>query len=77
MSSPPAQTQSPPIENFLVTVLRLLFIHFFVNKKPEFTQMKQELKYFRVQWHGQPKILGGSKSFILGKQQYFVWATAS
>jgi len=47
---PPAQTQSPPIENFLVTV-----------------QMKQEFKYFRVQWHGQPKILGESKSFILGK----------
>jgi len=39
--------------------------------------MKQEFKYFRVEWHGQPKILGGSKSLILGKQQYFVWATAS
>jgi len=27
MSSSPAQTQSPPIENFLATVLRLLLIH--------------------------------------------------
>jgi len=34
--------------------------------------MKQEFKYFRAQWHGQPKILSGSKYLILGEQQYFV-----
>jgi len=44
----------------------------FVHKKPNLTQMKQEFKYLRAQWHGMPKILGGSKCFILGEQQYFV-----
>jgi len=34
--------------------------------------MKQEFKYFRVQWHDQPKILGGSKCLISGEKQYFV-----
>jgi len=29
--------------------------------------MKQEFKYLRAQWHGQPKILGGSKCLILGE----------
>jgi len=33
--------------------------------------MKQEFKYLRAQWHGQPKILSGSKCLILGEQQYF------
>ena len=36
------------------------------KKKPNLTQTK-----LRAQWHGQPKILGGSKCLILGKQQYF------
>jgi len=40
--------------------------------KPNLTPMKQEFKYLRAQWHGQPKILGGSNSLTLGKQQYFV-----
>ena len=31
----------------------------FVHKKPNLNQMKQEFKYLRAQWHGQPKILGG------------------
>jgi len=44
----------------------------FVYKKPNLTQMKQEFKYLRAQWHGMPKILGGSKCLILGEQQYFV-----
>jgi len=26
--------------------------------------MKQEFKYLRAQWHGQPKIFGGSKCLI-------------
>jgi len=34
--------------------------------------MKQKFKYLREQWHGQPKILGGSKCLILCEQQYFV-----
>jgi len=34
--------------------------------------MKQAFKYLRAQWHGQPKILGGSKCCILVEQQYFV-----
>jgi len=34
--------------------------------------MKQEFKYLRAQWHGQPKIVDGSQSLILGEQQYFV-----
>jgi len=34
--------------------------------------MKQEFKCLRVQWHGQPKILGRSKCLILVEQQYFV-----
>ena len=38
--------------------------------------MKQEFKYLRAQWHGQPKSLGGSKCLILGEQQYIVWDTA-
>jgi len=34
--------------------------------------MKQEyFKYLRARWHGQPKILGGSKCLIFGEQQYF------
>ena len=49
----------------------------FVHKKPNLTQMKQEFKYLRAQWHGMPEILGGSKCFILGEQQYFVWDAAS
>ena len=49
----------------------------FVHKKPNLTQMKQEFKYLRAQWHGQPKIVAGSQSLILGEQQYFVWDTAS
>jgi len=36
-----------------------------VHKKPNLTQMKQEFKYLREQWHGQSKILGGSKCLIL------------
>jgi len=44
----------------------------FVHKKPNLTQMKQEFKYLREQWHGQPKILGGSKGWIVIEQQYFV-----
>ena len=49
----------------------------FVHKKPNLTQIKQEIKYLRAQCHGQPEILGGSKCLILGEQQYFVWDTAS
>jgi len=45
----------------------------FVHKKTNLTQMKEEFKYLRVQWHSQPKILHGSKCLILGEQQYFVW----
>jgi len=29
--------------------------------------MKQEFKYLRAQWHGQPKILGGSKCLTSGE----------
>ena len=43
------------------------FVH-----KTNLTQMKQEFKYLRAQWHSQPKILYGSKCLILGEQQYFV-----
>jgi len=32
--------------------------------------MKQEFKYSREQWHGQPKIWGGTKYLILSEQQY-------
>jgi len=32
----------------------------FVQKKPNLAQMKQEFNYLRAQWHGQPKIAGGS-----------------
>jgi len=39
--------------------------------------MTQEFKYLRAQWHGQLKILGGSKCLILGEQQYFVGDTTS
>jgi len=34
--------------------------------------MKQNVKYLRAQWHGQPKIMGESKCLILCEQQYFV-----
>jgi len=34
--------------------------------------MQQELKYLRAQWHGQLKILGGSKCWIFVEQQHFV-----
>jgi len=44
----------------------------FVHKKPDLTQMKQDFKYLHPQWHGQLKILGGSKYLILGEQQHFV-----
>ena len=37
----------------------------FAHKKPNLTQMKQEFKYLHEQWHGQPKVLGGSKCLIL------------
>jgi len=37
----------------------------FVHKKPNLPQMKQEFKHLREQWHGQPKIIGGSKCLIL------------
>ena len=45
-----------------------------VHKKLNLTQMKQQFKCLRTQWHGdgQPKVLGGSKCLILGEQQYFV-----
>ena len=49
----------------------------YVHKKPNLTPMKQEFKYLRAQWHGQPKMLDGSKCLILGEQQYIVWDTAS
>ena len=49
----------------------------FVHKKLNLAQMKQEFQYLRAQWHGQPKILGGSMCLILGEQQYFAWDTAS
>jgi len=45
----------------------------FVRKKPNLTQMKQEFKYLCALWHGQLKVLVGSKCLILGEQQYFVW----
>jgi len=44
----------------------------FVHKKPNLTQMKQQFKYLRAQWHGQPNILGWSKCLILGEQQYIL-----
>ena len=75
--SPPRKNAKPPIENFLATVLSLLLIHYFVHKKPNLTQIKEEFKYLRAQRHGQPKILEGSKCLILDDQQYFVWDTAS
>jgi len=34
MLSPPAQTQSPPTENFPATVLRLLLIHLLSTRSP-------------------------------------------
>jgi len=34
MSNPPAQMQSPPIENFLTMVLRLLLIHLLSTRSP-------------------------------------------
>jgi len=34
--------------------------------------MQQEWKYLRAQWHGQPKIVGRSKCWVLVEQQYFV-----
>jgi len=46
--------------------------HHLAATKPNLTQMKQEFKYLRAQWHGQPKTLGGLKSSTLGEQQYFV-----
>ena len=49
----------------------------FVHKKPNLTQMKQEFKCLRAQWHDQTKIVDGSKYLILGEQEYFVWDTAS
>jgi len=45
---------------------------FFVQKKPNLSQIKQESKYLREQWHGQLKILGGSKCLTLGEQQIFL-----
>jgi len=32
--------------------------------------MKQAFEYLHAQWHGQPKILGGSKCLILRELQY-------
>jgi len=49
----------------------------FVHKKPNLTQMKQAFEYLHAQWHGQPKILGGSKCLILRELQYIFWDTNS
>jgi len=49
----------------------------FVHKKTNLTQIKQEFKYLRAQWHSHPKILYGSKCLILGEQRYFVLDIAS
>jgi len=43
----------------------------FVLKKPNLTQMKQEFKYLRAQWHSQLKILGGSKFLIFRRATAF------
>ena len=72
----PSTNAKPPIENFSSDGSESAAYSSFVHKKPNLTQMKQEFKYLRAQWHGQPKI-SRSKCLILGEQQYFVWDTAS
>jgi len=69
-SSPPAQTQRPPVENFLAKVLSLLLIHLLSTRSPILPKWNKSFKYLCSQWHGQPKILCGSKCLILGEQQY-------
>jgi len=76
ISSPPAQTQSPPYWKLSSDGFESAAYSSFVHKKPNLTQIKQEFKYLRVRWHGQPKILNGSKCLIFGEQQCFVWVTA-
>jgi len=63
----------PLVENYLATFLRLVLIHLFSTRSPILPKWNKR----RVQWHGQPKILDGSKRLILGEQQYIVWHTAS
>jgi len=77
ISSPPALTQSSPHWKISSDGSESAAYSSFVHMKPNLTPMKQEFKYLRAQWHGQPKILGGSNSLTLGKQQYFVWDTSS
>jgi len=71
--SHPTHKEKPPIENFLATVLSLLLIHLLSTRSPILPKWNKSLKYLPAQWHGEPKILSGSKSLILGDQQHFVW----
>jgi len=73
MSSPlPAQTQSPLFKFSFSSYGSEAAYSSFVHKKPNLTQMKQEFKYLREQWHDQTKIVDSSKCLILGEQGYFV-----
>jgi len=73
MSSPPAQTQSPPTENFLATVLSLLLIRLLSTSSPILPKRNKSLNSYVRSGMASPNLwVGGSKCLILGKQQYFV-----
>jgi len=61
-SSTPAQTQNPLFKHSS-DGSEFAAYSSFVYKKPNLTQMKQEFKYLRAQWHDQTKIVDGSRVF--------------
>jgi len=47
-------------------------IHFLSTRSPILTKLNKSRNNLREQWHGQLKILGGSKCLTLGEQQNFL-----
>jgi len=73
----PPHKRKPPLSKFSSDGSEFAAYSSFVHKKSNLTQVKQEFKYLRAQWHDQTKIVDGSQYLILGEQEYFVWDTAS
>jgi len=64
ISSPPAQTQSSPIENFPVTVLSLLLIHLLSTKSPILPKWNKNLKTYMHNGMARPKFWVGQNVWL-------------
>jgi len=64
MSSHPAQTQSPPIKNFLATVLSLLLIHLLSTRSPILPKWNKSLNTYVRSGMANPNLWVGQNAWF-------------